>query len=263
MSNLHQKHIKITHDVQQIIQNLDVVFPSYYGKLYHDLADQQGIELKPDELLIPEMLDEKMVRHVITLAECTNDAIAAITQEDKFFLQTILEKTKQLQDEIEELQTIIYEDGLTKSFNRRWFEDKVLDESRIKIRQSGVIAMIDLNKFKEINDTYGHIVGDKVLILLANKLSEMGGRVVRYGGDEFIIIFDSSITPSVVDFKLKNLSQHFDKKFIRSGEHQFKINFAYGMAPFSIGADVSTIIAMADKAMYQNKHLSAIKNTRV
>ncbi len=253
MGDLYKEHIDITNEVKESIQKLKVVFPAEYSRLYTEKARSYHIELKPDEMINSEMLDEKMVRHLITLAQCTDDAIRAIETEDKNLLSIVFAETKALQEEIEELQKIVYEDGLTKSYNRKWFEDTLCDSDHISIRDSGTLVMVDLNKFKQINDTHGHIVGDKVLIHIALKLKETGGRVVRYGGDEFIIIFDSKISMDEIKTKIEAILSHCKKTHFIIEENTFKITFSYGMAPFSKGSDINTIIEKADKAMYHNK----------
>lgn len=253
MKDLYLEHIEITSEVKQSIEKKKVVFPAQYGKLYRDIADQHGIELKPDELLTSEMLDEKMVRHIITLSDCADRAIDAMETHNKTALQAIMEETKKLREEIHQLQKMVYEDGLTKSYNRKWFDDTILNNDKLSIRGRGTIVMIDLNKFKEVNDTYGHVVGDKVLVHVALKLKESGGRVVRYGGDEFIIIFDSIVSQAEVEAKIHKILHYFEKIHFKFEEHSFKIDFAYGMSPFSEGDEIAEVIEIADKAMYQNK----------
>jgi len=255
MKDLYHEHIDITKEVKESIGKQKVVFPAYYGKLYHDVATRHGVELKPDELLTREMLDEQMVRHVITLVDCTDQAIGAIENGNKDLLRIILLKTKHLQEEINELQKIVYEDSLTKSYNRKWFEDMVLDQDKFHVRGSGTIVMVDLNKFKDINDNYGHITGDKVLIHLALKLKESGGRVVRYGGDEFIVIFDAKFSSQQIEDKMENMLEYFQKINFKIEEHSFKISFAYGLASFREGANLNSVIEAADKAMYHNKFI--------
>ncbi|AFV97746.1 MULTISPECIES: GGDEF domain-containing protein [unclassified Sulfuricurvum] len=253
MADLHQEHIEITNQVKQAIHNVPIVFPAQYGKLYYEASQSRDIHLKPDELLTYEMLDEKIVRHIITLSECADHAITAIETEDKSLLTSILEKTKQLQQEIQELQKIVYEDGLTKSYNRKWFDDTILTQDKLSLRDSGTIVMIDLNKFKEINDTYGHLVGDKVLIHVTAKLKESGGRVVRYGGDEFIVVFDAKVSTSDIKAKIENILRYFEKIHFKVEDKSFKVSFAYGMAPFTRGADVLHVVEAADKSMYRHK----------
>lgn len=253
MKDLHQEHIEITSEVKASIENLKIVFPAHYGKLYKEAAQIRDIELKPDEFLTREMLDEKIVRHVITLADCADQAIMAIETENKTILAAVLLETKKLQKEIQELQRIVYEDSLTKSYNRKWFDDTILDDDKFSLRENGTIVMVDLNKFKEINDSFGHVVGDKVLIHVTAKLKECGGRVVRYGGDEFIVIFDATITTVQIKDKMESLLHYFEKIHFKVEDQSFKISFAYGMAPFTHGEDITSVIGAADKSMYKHK----------
>jgi diguanylate cyclase (GGDEF)-like protein len=254
MKSLQQEHIDITNEVKDTIKDIKIVFPALYGKLYQEIAHARDVELQPDELLTREMLDEKIVRHIITLSDCADQAIMAIETENKAILETVLAETKKLQKEIQDLQKIVYEDGLTKSYNRKWFEDTILEHNNISLRENGTIVLIDLNKFKDINDTYGHIIGDKVLIHLTVKLKETGGRVVRYGGDEFIVIFDSHVNSSQIKDKMEKLLAYFEKIHFKVENQSFKISFAYGLAPFTRGADISSVIDIADRSMYKHKN---------
>ena len=234
-----------------------IVFPAQYGKLYMQASQDQSIELKPDELFDSEMLDEKIIRHIVTLHECADEALEAMDTEDKSLLQMAILKTKQLQEEIHELHKLVYEDSLTKSYNRKWLEDNIIDKNKLNIRDSGTLVVVDLNKFKKINDTYGHIVGDKVLFTIAKKLQETKGRVVRYGGDEFIIIFDQTISIEGITKELEIILRYFQKiSFHVKDKYSFKIDFAYGMASFDNTSKIDEVIEAADKAMYINKKSS-------
>jgi diguanylate cyclase len=255
MHDLCEEHIFITSEVKKRIEAVKVVFPAQYGKLYTEIARSRNIDLKPDEFLTREMLDEKMVRHVITLASCSNQAIEAMQKDDQTALQEVIAATKTLHDEIHELQKMVYEDNLTKSYNRKWFEDTHLNTDQESMRESGTFVMIDLNKFKMINDTYGHVIGDKVLMHVALKLKETGGSVVRYGGDEFIVIFHSKISSDRVHEKIEKTLHYFKKiHFKAGGNKEFKIDFAYGLADFIKGKEYISVVETADKAMYDHKH---------
>ncbi|HZF71355.1 GGDEF domain-containing protein [Sulfuricurvum sp.] len=254
MKDLQQEHIEITQEVKQAIAYMPVVFPAQYGRIFNEIAKSRDVELTPDELLTREMLDEKMVRHVLELSDCAERAVNAMEEENKNALNTIISETKKLQKEIQELQKIVYEDCLTKSYNRKWLDDKVLDHDQISLRDNGTIVMIDLNKFKEINDTYGHMIGDKVLVHLALKLKESGGRVVRYGGDEFILIFDEVVSIHQIEEKIKKILHYYEKIHFKIHDISFKISFAYGIAPFTKGCDITNVLETADKAMYLQKN---------
>jgi diguanylate cyclase len=253
MRNVHEQHVYISEIVKKKIQPLKVVFPSYYGKLYAEEAHLLNLDLKPDELLDAGILDEKVVHHVLRLSICAEQAIEAIESEDKKKLTAVLAETKALRDEIQVLQQIIYEDALTKSYNRKWFEDHYLNSDKQTMGEEGVMVMIDLNKFKEINDTYGHIVGDKILIHMAHKLKENGGDVIRFGGDEFLVMFSAGETVAMIRKNIDDMLLNCAKKTFQVKEDTFKVSFAYGIAPFKKGAELSSIIDAADKEMYLHK----------
>ncbi|MGD9969924.1 MAG: GGDEF domain-containing protein [Sulfuricurvum sp.] len=254
MKNIHEKHIAITRAVKEAIHGIQVVFPARYAQIYRERAKELQIDLSPETMIDREMLDEKMVRHILTLSECTAKAIDAMETEDLSLLKIVLEKTRQLQEEVHELEKLVYEDSLTKSFNRKWFEDTMLEVDHLHIRGNGTIVLIDLNDFKSINDTYGHIVGDKVLIFVARKLKESGGRIVRYGGDEFLIIFDEVESEHSIQQKIDALLHYFSSVMFKNDTHAFKISFSYGTARFHKGSDVDNVIREADKAMYHSKN---------
>lgn len=253
MTDIYQEHVAITSQVKQIIENEKIVFPAKYGKIYHDIARNRDIELNAEELFTAEMLDEKMVRHVITLAACSDKALDAMEKEDKEALKLVIAETKALRDEIRELQKIVYEDTLTRSYNRKWFEDTYLEGGNLSLRESGTLVLVDINDFKTVNDTYGHVIGDKVLIHIAIKLKESGGRIVRYGGDEFLVIFDAAVSSDTIHQKMQNILDYFHHISFKVNNHSFKSSFAYGMASFTGTSNIEAVIEEADKAMYRHK----------
>jgi len=253
MKNLFEEHEKVTHAIKETIKDKKIVFPAYYGKLYTTLALAHNITLSAEELHCSEMINEKVTRHILTLTECTEEAVNAIEQGNKSALLKILDETKRLQEEVKELNKIIYEDYLTKSYNRRWLEDTLVENKTVSLRDSGTLALIDINKFKEINDTYGHAVGDKVLIFYAVKFKELDGRVVRYGGDEFIVVFDAKYDFEEIDTKFKLLLNSLQSAPLKAGEKKFHTSFAYGLVSFSKGEDIQKILEKADATMYEHK----------
>lgn len=255
MSTTYEEHIAITAHIKKEIEPLDVVLPARYGKLYAEWAKKFQIELKPDELLNPEMLNEQMLRHIITLSECTDNAIKAIETQNTVQLRIILAETKKLRAETDTLRKMVYIDNLTHSYNRKWFDDTILDQDGVSMAKEGVLVVVDLNKFKFINDTYGHTIGDKVLIHIAHKLRTTGGEVVRYGGDEFIVLFNSDTKEA--EKKMENALSYFHKTHFKINSHSFKTSFAYGIAPFTKGSIRSVVIDQADSAMYRHKQLAS------
>lgn len=247
------KHIAITNNVREKIKSLSIVFPSHYAKLYAQEANAFHIDLNPSELFDSEMLSEKVVHHIITLSSCTQKAIDAIEMEDKNALTQILLETKVLRDEIDELRKIVYEDSLTKSYNRKWFEDHYLCSDNTTLCQDGILVMIDLNKFKQINDTYGHVVGDKVLSHIASKLKELGKNIIRFGGDEFLIVLESSVSIETLKHSIEDMLLKLDSTSFKVGSENFKTSFSYGISSFMQGTALEITLNQADKEMYKHK----------
>src|SRR5688572_19004041 len=101
-------------------------------------------------------------------------------------------------DSLEEsFQKQMYEsalrDGLTKVYNKRYFTERITSEMRFAVRHKAQLAllMVDLDHFKQVNDTYGHVAGDRVLVAVAQGLARSIRNedvVARYGGEEFAVI---------------------------------------------------------------------------
>ena len=198
-------------------------------------------------------MQTKTSKNVSKLSHNTNKAIKAIKNNDESVLQEVLKETEELRQEILKLKAAVYKDELTHTFNRKWLNDNLLDDEQENFNKAGTLAMIDLNYFKLINDTYGHIIGDKVLIFIANQLKQMKESVIRYGGDEFIIIFSNKITAEEASKKLKELREKIINKKLKAGEAEFRTSFSIGTYEFKAGDNLSSTIELADKNMYTDK----------
>jgi diguanylate cyclase (GGDEF)-like protein len=123
-------------------------------------------------------------------------------------------------------------------------------------KQYLVGVMVDINKFKVINDTYGHSEGDEALILASRLLSEStkkGEFLARYGGDEFVIPYEDDTLDEVDELKkrINNKTTNFNI----SKTKPYQINFSIGSMVFSKDEelDVDKFIQEIDKKMYENK----------
>jgi len=157
-------------------------------------------------------------------------------------------------------------DGLTGLYNRRAFEERLqieIERSR-RYENSLTLMILDLDKFKRINDTYGHIFGDMVLKKTASIIRgsvRTVDTVARYGGEEFAVILinaDKNNSYKSAERIRSNIQSFvFEKDGIR--EH---ITISIGMAEYPMdGTDVPTMISHADLAMYQSKRLGGNKVT--
>lgn len=154
----------------------------------------------------------------------------------------------------EKAKEYIQYDSLTKVLNRRGLEE--VFNKKIKNKGSLAIIFIDLNKFKSINDAYGHLTGDKFLKefsnVLKNALSNKG-ILARISGDEFIILYENfSTNKELQEFYNKNIVPLFKK--VRLLNNRFPISFSAGVASYpKDGTDLGDLIKKSDYMMYINK----------
>lgn len=124
-------------------------------------------------------------------------------------------------------------------------------------------AIIDLDNFKQINDTYGHLVGDSVLIALSNLLKtdvRTGDFVGRYGGEEFVIIFTENSEESALS-SLDRLRIKFSELIHYAGDASFKVTFSAGLSSYPKYKEEDNLMVAADKALYISKKTGKNKIT--
>jgi diguanylate cyclase (GGDEF)-like protein len=147
----------------------------------------------------------------------------------------------------------IIRDGLTGLNNRKTL-DGVFSEY-VKTGEPLCLFMMDLDRFKEINDTYGHPVGDQALVNAANLLSaSMVGRrgmLARYGGDEFLIMGFFEDDASAEAFKQAILQRFEDYRREHHPSYWFAMSIGYSR--YVPGQTLEALIEKADYALYQEK----------
>ena len=121
---------------------------------------------------------------------------------------------------------------------------------------SGIIVLIDMNYFKDINDHYGHIAGDKVLEFTAIHLRKTNADLIRYGGDEFILMFKNEHSEEHVVYVMENNQELMTQKELKFKENSFHAGYAYGIASFQNNDNFQDILSLADTLMYKDKAAS-------
>lgn len=151
-------------------------------------------------------------------------------------------------------------DALTGLYNRRYFFKRFTEaiEGFLRYKTGFAILMIDIDHFKDFNDTYGHKAGDEILKRVAYILSTRVRKVdivARYGGEEFIILFPRLRKKEAVDLGEKLRKNVELSKFVFEGEPiDRKITISVGVAAFpEDSSDPNMIIELADRALYEAK----------
>lgn len=175
----------------------------------------------------------------------------------------VKERTKELQDAKERLTLMVNKDPLTNLYNRRYFNDisKTLMHIGQREKDGLSLLMIDIDRFKTINDTYGHLVGDiviKELAFILLKMTRSSDVVIRFGGEEFLILLPHTHLNGAVQISqkirdtVKSLDVHIDNDI----DNIIKFTISIGITECYCDDDteVDTVVQRADEAMYDAKH---------
>ena len=258
------------HDYQEKINNKQVECKKF--KPGEGVAGQAFQEAKPiilnntkgEEEFIEA--DSSFVRSIACIPMLVyNEAIGVINvtnkRDDTHFTEVDIEMLKAVTDQAAvainkaQLQEVAITDFLTGLFIRRYFMSRLQDEliRSERYNKTFSIAMVDIDKFKNINDTYGHSAGDQVL-REAGKFFQKNLRqtdvIARYGGEEFVIFFPET-NKDVAYILAERLRKGFSQ--IRLDKLP-RLTISLGISSYpEDGKDIETLIKNADMAMYTAK----------
>jgi len=173
------------------------------------------------------------------------------------FLFIVMNQRIRLEAAEEKFKTLSYYDPLTGLSNRRYFEEKLTVSLKGlgNERNPGVVIFLDFDEFKQVNDNYGHGVGDLLLKEMGNRLLDCLGKedtISRYAGDEFVIFLPNTDKSSVLKI-VKRIIKEINKPFTINNI-QINTSTSIGLAFFpEHGTEAITLIRNADIAMYKAK----------
>lgn len=159
----------------------------------------------------------------------------------------------------ERIWTLAYIDPLTNLPNRRMLLDRLSHDlaQAKRFHRAMAIMFLDLDNFKNINDTLGHDIGDELLKVVAARLNDCvrsGDTVGRQGGDEFVIVLAEVASPGDAEIVATKIIQSFVSP-VQVGEHVLKVSTSIGIAVFPVDwmGDELELMKRADMAMYAAK----------
>ena len=249
------------------IEHAKAAFNNSYKELvkqsinsYKNTNEKFGELTKLNKQTLQECDDKKI--DLSTLTTKFNDIQVHMTEEVKKANQVISELTEKVKI-LEEASNL---DPLTRVFNRRALISYLKNVCANKdIPHVLHVLMIDIDDFKVINDNYGHIAGDKILIFISNILKRTlrdGDKIFRFGGEEFTIILNRNTdeqTEAIASRLLKLISSN---NLIYMGE-KISVTASIGITNFIKGDTPDTLISRADKALYISKHSGKNKISKV
>ncbi|MBN2782143.1 MAG: GGDEF domain-containing protein [Campylobacterales bacterium] len=168
------------------------------------------------------------------------------------------QKLKEAQIELKRLASI---DSMTNLYNRRYFLDtsKMLFELAKRNGEDISVIMLDIDRFKAINDTYGHKIGDEVIISLSKKLIDYTRKsdvVCRFGGEEFVILLPNTDIDgaTVISNKIRDRIENLIVDISEEKHLKFTVSIGVSKVDLKIDKDVESAVNRADKALYEAKN---------
>lgn len=185
--------------------------------------------------------------------------LKAVTAELQKTKRSLAIKETELKAVIAQADEVAHTDALTFLPNRRQMIRDLQREVIFSDRYGTplTISMIDIDHFKNINDTYGHPVGDEVLQRLAEELRQrirQPDTIGRYGGEEFLVILPHSMLQAAIQ-QAERLCKHVRLLLIKPGEAEISLTISIGIAQYKLQKeDWQTFLSRADAALYQAKN---------
>ncbi len=259
-----EEAIGIVHDRRPDLMLLDIMMPDMDG---YEVA--RRIRATEDLAYIPIIF--------VTARDSTEDKVTGLDAgADDYLTKPInfpelearvrsMLRIKRLQDQLEEknkeLEELSISDGLTGLYNHRHIHE-LLQEEFERSKRSGEpvsVVMLDLDKFKAVNDTWGHQAGDHVLVTLADILRETArevDRLGRYGGEEFIAVLPEADSDAAITFAERVRDMVEKQKFEIDEEEPLHLTISVGVAthPDDAPDGARRLVYYADQALYSAKN---------
>jgi diguanylate cyclase len=208
-----------------------------------------------DILQINDILENLMQDTHTMQAEIVRSREALLQQRDN--VDSAQEKIRKLQEELSQLSEAVRVDQLTGVLNRRGLDEAMVRE--ISRAQRGgnqlSVALLDIDNFKSLNDTYGHHVGDTALQHLSKVIKATvrpTDVVSRFGGEEFVILLpDTGLDQAVTT--IQRLQRALTKQFFMGNNDRLLITFSAGVALLKNNEKEAAVLHRADQSMYLAK----------
>jgi len=256
-------------------------YPLYYKQVFNSLV--KHLEVNP-KLLLEEDIDEEFLDKTKQTTEFIHSTNETIKNNSENLVQEIEvrnlnddiknlvknfegellnkltesnNKINELQDELNKVYNKLNMDSLTKAYSRNALENDLKHIVKIGEKRDLNIALVvfDLDHFKNINDTYGHLVGDFVLVKVIQFVKEIirkDDKVYRFGGDEFVIVFDR-INKRAIEIITEKIRKKIENTKLKYKDSLLSLTISMGVACHIKNDTIESWLHRADKALYDSK----------
>ena len=172
--------------------------------------------------------------------------------------QLVMQRTSELEAALESIRRLSSIDPLTGCFNRRWFNEAIVQEIERAERYGRPLSVVfaDIDHFKQINDTHGHLTGDQVLKAVAEcirlSVRENIDWVVRFGGEEFVIVLPETVEASAI-VGAERLRGEIASLVPVGDLPSLSVTASFGVAQLRPGETAQSLIHRADELLYGAK----------
>ncbi len=185
--------------------------------------------------------------------------------EEAIHIGNVLKKNQteinQMQIAIKSLKEDVRRDELTNIYNRKAFDETLEKMISLGKRKKSPFSLllVDIDHFKQVNDTYGHLIGDEVLIFMAKQLGSLIRKedmLARFGGEEFVLILPETqlIDALTVANNIVNFFSSTTLKYKTAPKSVGIVTVSIGVAEYKIGETGKELCSNADKALYEAKN---------
>ncbi|MDX8399788.1 MAG: diguanylate cyclase, partial [Gallionellaceae bacterium] len=237
--------------------NPELILMDMYMPLCSGSELAQVIRLHPEFVSIPIVylsVERDLLKQLGAMSQGGDDFLTKPI-DPNHLISSVSIRAKRYRD----IRSHIIRDGLTGLLNHSRIKEE-LDAELTRSAREGkplAFAMIDLDHFKSVNDTYGHPVGDRVLKSLSRLLKDRlrkTDRVGRYGGEEFAVILPNAGREQAI-MLMDNIREVFSQDVHLADDGRgFFVTFSCGIVCYQSGGEHINIVKLADDALYQAKH---------
>lgn len=199
----------------------------------------------------------------LTLYEELQQSKTKLLRQQFILEEKVIKRTQELNKVNIALKELVNKDSLTGLYNRRYLEHKFSELQAILSRNNAsmVVAMLDLDHFKKLNDEYGHLIGDNCLTYISDvmrrKFDRRSDIVARFGGEEFIIVAQSDDNKGVLKMLEEFRAEIAQHNFPHNSHHFVNITISIGVvtANAKFSANIDDWVRLADEQLYNAKNL--------
>jgi diguanylate cyclase len=202
--------------------------------------------------------DVEAIAHLITNLIADTDSALKSNQVMESMLEAMNEEVATLRDDLQTLNKEAFTDQLTTIPNRRAFDKKIdeLFDNYHDEKQIFSLLLIDIDRFKQFNDTHGHAIGDRVLKYVASIMK--GGikgddMLARYGGEEFVVLLPNTGYDNAIAVANHIREKVSNNKLVDSKKSLGYVTVSIGVAVNAADDNVGSVVERADKALYLAK----------